>query len=99
MRKFLASYDETHIALKQRNNVFTPLVLVIFPFSLNVPFPLPIIWRIWLTEVQWEVSNSLSPPQLFVSQGGWPEEKKKARRIAIFFLGYLEGASAEDRDQ
>ena len=34
-----------------------------------------------------------------MSQEGWAEEKKKARRIAIFFLGYLEGASAEDRDQ
>ena len=47
---------------------------------------------------KWAIASPLRTG-LFVSQEGWAEEKKKARRIAIFFLGYLEGASAEDRDQ
>ena len=72
------SYDlrETHVALKQRNNICTPFVgcwwfftslwmspmlLALFP---PPPSPLlTIVWRIWLTEVQWEVINSLSPLQ------------------------------------
>ena len=41
MRKFLASYGETHIALKQRNNIFTPLVFSDFSLVSECPLPPP----------------------------------------------------------
>ena len=41
MQKFLASYGETHMALKQRNNIFTPLVFSDISLLSECPLPPP----------------------------------------------------------
>ena len=96
MRMFSTPYDlhKIHIELKQRNNILHLLSCWWFFHSLWMslmllppppPPPITIVWRLLLTEVQWEVINSLSPLQRSLSVAGRLMRGKKESALNSYF--------------
>ena len=92
MRKFLASYDETYIALKQRNNVFTPLVFSDFTLLSECSLPPPNHLTHLINRGSMRSEQQPLPSAALCVAGRLARGKKESAQDCHFFSGIPRGS-------